>query len=436
MREKFMDGARKNKIPQKPAAQVFSLMEQFAQYGFNKSHATAYALLAYQTAYLKVYYPVQFMASLLSSEVGNTDKIVMYIAECKEMGIPVLPPDINESELHFRSLDGRIRFGMLAIRNVGEGVINSILAYRREHGSFRSLFEFCEEVDSRSLNKRVLESLVKSGALDSLGWKRSQCMDMLDAALESGQKARRDRESGQKGLFAVLAENGKQEMLEPAPPDIEEWPMEKLLSFEKETLGFYVSGHPLSRFTEEIARFSSKNIAELTAAGQSTECQVAGIITDLRKRRTKKGELMANFTLEDLSGSVTALAFPNAFAKFEPCIESDCPVLVTGRFEPEDERSHKIVISEMEPLPGILQRNAKALRITASIASLTPVSAMQLHRLLEDNRGETGVEVQLYSPSEFSVHIQSADFVKVKSSPELIQQIETICGQGSVSVIR
>jgi len=435
MKEKFIEGARKNKISEKSSVQVFSLMEQFAQYGFNKSHSTAYALLAYQTAYLKVYYPVQFMSALLSSEIGNTDKIVMYIAECKEMGIPVLPPDINESDLHFSSVDGRIRFGMLAIRNVGEGVILSVLAYRKEHGIFRSLFRFCEEVDSRSLNKRVLESLVKSGAMDSLGWRRSQYMDMLDSAIESGQKARRDRESGQKGLFAVVTENGDSEIPEPSPPDIDEWPLEELLSFEKETLGFFVSGHPLTRFADEISCYSKKSISELTTKGQNTECQVAGIITDLRIRRTKKGDLMANFNLEDLSGSVPTIVFPNAFAKFESYLSADCPILVSGRFELEDERSHKVIVFEIEPLPGIIQRNAKSLCITACISSLSPTSAIDLHRLLEKNSGETGVDVQLYSSLDYSINIQSSDFVKVKSSPELIKQIEIICGQGSVTVI-
>jgi DNA polymerase-3 subunit alpha len=435
MRKKFMEGARKKKISEQSAEQVFNLMEQFAQYGFNKSHSTAYALLAYQTAYLKVYYPVQFMAALLSSEIGNTDKIVMYIAECKEMGIPVLPPDINESDLNFRSLDGRIRFGMLAIRNVGEGVIRSILDYRRQHGRFSSFFQFCEEVDSRSLNKRVLESLVKSGALDSLGWKRSQCMDMLDTAIEYGQKARRDRESGQKGLFASLSESGKSEIPEPAPPDIKEWAIEQLLAFEKETLGFYVSGHPLNRFADEVAKYSKKSISELMVDGQSTECQVAGIVTDLRTRRTKKGDLMAIFTLEDLSGAVSTIVFPNSYTQFEPFLSADYPLLVSGRFEHEDERSFKIIASEIEPLPGIMQRNARTLRISTCISSLSPSSATELHRLLEKNRGETGVDVELYHPSDFRINIQSSDFVKVKSSPELIRQIEKICGRGSVQVV-
>ncbi|MBN2317815.1 MAG: DNA polymerase III subunit alpha [Acidobacteria bacterium] len=435
MREKFIEGALKKNISEKSAKQVFSLMEQFAQYGFNKSHSTAYALLAYQTAYLKVYYPVQFMAALLTSEIGNTDKIVMYIAECKDMGIAVLPPDINESSLDFLSMEGRIRFGMLAIRNVGEGVIQSVLEYRNKNGKFRSFFQFCEEVDSRSLNKRVLESLIKSGALDSLLWKRSQCMEMLDTALEYGQKARRDRESGQRGLFASVSASGQAELPEPEPPDIPEWPIEQRLAFEKETLGFYVSGHPMSRFAEEAARYSKKPIADLTAEGRSIECQVAGIVTDLRTRRTKKGELMAIFTLEDLSGSVPTIVFPNSYTRFESFLAADCPLLVSGRFEPEDERSFKIIASEIEPLPGIMQRNAKTLRITARISSLSPASATELHRLLEKNRGDTGVDVELYHPSEFRLNIQSSDFVKVKSSPELIRQIEDICGLGSVQVV-
>jgi DNA polymerase III subunit alpha len=434
MREKFIEGARKNKIPEKSAIQVFDLMEQFAQYGFNKSHSTAYALLAYQTAYLKVHYPVQFMAALLSSEIGNTDKIVMYIAECKDMGISILPPDINESELEFRSLKGSIRFGMLAIRNVGEGVIRSVLQYRNQLGRFRSLFQFCEEVDSRSLNKRVLESLVKSGALDSFNWKRSQCMAMIDMAIEYGQKARRDRESGQKGLFAAMS-SGQTAISEPAPPDIPEWSLEQRLGFEKETLGFYVSGHPLDRFAAEVKRFSKKSIAELISEANSAECKVAGIITEFRQRRTKKGDLMAVFTLEDLTGAVEAVVFPNSYAKFESYMTADCPILVTGRFEVEDQRSCKIIASDLQPLSGISERHARTLRISAPISNLSPDSATQLHQLFENNKGETGVDVELFNPLEFRVNIQSSEFIKVKSSPELIQQIEVICGPGSVHVV-
>ncbi len=432
MRDKFLAGARANGIPEKIAIQVFDLMEQFAQYGFNKSHATAYALLAYQTAYLKVHYPVQFMAALLSSEIGNTDKVVMYIAECKDMGIPVLPPDVNESELQFHSTGSRIRFGLLAIRNVGAGAIQSILDHRREHGRFRNLFQFCEAVDSRAVNKRVLESLIKSGALDSFGWRRSQMVALADAAVEQGQKAQRDRMSGQRGLFNEPM--GPAGLPDPGPPDLPEWPPEQLLAFEKETLGYYVSGHPLDRYAKELRLFSRKSLAEFASEGASVECKVAGMVTDCRQRRTKKGELMAVFTLEDLTGAAEAVVFPNAYIKYASYLESETPILVSGRFE-VDENSSKVICSEIEPLAGIAERNARMLRIQASILDLKCDAANELYRLFEENRGETGVEVELYHPSQFRVTIQSSDFVKVKSSSELIRRIEDICGAGSVRVL-
>ncbi len=433
-REKFLAGARKNKIPEKSAVQVFDLIKQFAQYGFNKSHATAYALLAYQTAYMKVHYPVQFMASLLSSEIGKTDKVVMYIAECRDMGIPILPPDVNESELYFHSVGGKIRFAMLAIRNVGEGAIRSILEVRKRIGRFTSLYQFCEEVDSRAVNKRVLESLIRSGALDSLGWRRSQMMAQADSALEHGQTIQRDRASGQKGLFLDLPGSAAA-VPEPKPPDVAEWSGEQMLAFEKETLGYYVSGHPLDRYADELARFAKKGLAEYISDGTSAECRVAGIVTECRTRRTKKGELMAVFTLEDLSAAAETVVFPRDYPKFEALLTADTPILVSGRFEVEDENAWKIIASDIQPLQGISERNARTLCIRAPIEGLAPQSATDLHRLLASNRGETGVQVELYHPRDFRVTIQSADFVKVKSSPELIRQIESICGSGSVQIV-
>jgi DNA polymerase-3 subunit alpha len=280
----------------------------------------------------------------------------------------------------------------------------------------------------------VLEGLVKSGALDSLGWKRSQCMAMIDVAIEYGQKARRDRESGQKGLFASLSA-GQSAIPEPAPPDLPEWPLEERLALEKETLGFYVSGHPLDRFASEVARFSKKSIAELIGESKTADCKVAGIITDLRTRRTKKGDLMAIFSLEDLTGAIETVVFPNAYPKFESFVAADFPILVSGKFESENEKSCKIIAAEFQPLSGIAERSAKTLLIRARLSSLSPESALSLHRLLESNRGDTGVDLELYDPSVFRVNIQSSDFVKVKSSTDLIRQIESICGTGCVQVV-
>jgi DNA polymerase-3 subunit alpha len=292
----------------------------------------------------------------------------------------------------------------------------------------------CEEVDSRAVNKRVVESLIKSGALDSLAWKRSQLMALADQAVEHGQKVQRDRQSGQRGLFTDVP-LGSAAAPEPAPPEVPEWPPEKLLAFEKETLGYYVSGHPLDRLASEISTFSKRPLAELISAGTAGECRVAGIVTECRTRRTRKGELMASFKLEDLTGAVETVVFPSLYSKTEGLLASDTPILVTGRFEAENENSYKIVASEIQPLEGAAKRNAKALRIRAPVSDLAPDSAIELYRLLETNRGETGVDVELYIPGDLHVTIQSSEFVKVRSSPELIRQIEGICGAGSVRVI-
>ena len=434
-RPKFVEGAKSKGVPAKVAEQVFALMEKFAEYGFNKSHSTAYALLAYQTAWLKLHHPVQFMAALLTSEIGNADKIVMYIAECRDMGINVLPPDINESMTHFHSAGESIRFGLLAVRNVGEAAINSVIECRGKLGRFRDLFHFCEEVDSRALNKRALESLVKSGALDSLGWKRSQHISMLDAAIEHGQKLRRDRESGQKGLFANFGAESGAALPAPAPPDLPEWPLEDMLAQEKETIGFYISGHPMEKFAREAACFCKKSIAEIVGEGKSTECTAAGIVTDFREKRTKKGELMAIFNLEDVGGSIETVVFPGAYQKYKTIIVTDKPIMVSGRFEFEGERSCKIIASDMQPLLGILERHAGKLRIAARTDVLSADTADLLNRLFETSRGNTGIEIELYHPENFRVNIQSSDFVKVKSSTELITRIEKLCGRGSVQFV-
>jgi DNA polymerase III subunit alpha len=316
---------------------------------------------------------------------------------------------------------------------VGEGAIRSVLQYRREHGRYQGIYQFCQEVDSRSVNKRVLESLIKSGALDSFGWRRSQLMTSVDSAIEHGQKAQRDRESGQRGLFSDLAA-GREAAPDPDPPNVPEWPIEQLLQLEKETLGYYISGHPLEKFAAELQRVASRNIADLLGDGATTDCKAAGIVTECRTRRTKKGDLMAVFNLEDLTGSVETVVFPSLYAKCEALLQADTPILVTGRFEVEDENGSKIIASELQPLSGLAERSARLLKISAAVSKLSPDAATQLQRLFSKNRGETGVNLDLYHPCDFRVSIHSSEFVKVKSSPELIRQIEAICGPGSVTI--
>ena len=256
-REKFITGAIANKIPEKKAKKIFELMEHFGGYGFNRSHSAAYALLAYQTAYLKANYPVFFMAALLTSERQNTDKVVHYLSVGRKMGIKILPPDINESALDFTVVEGEIRFGLAAIKNVGDSAIESILEARRNRGGcFESLVDLCEDVDLRLVNKRVLEALIKSSSLDTLGGKRSQLYGMIDRALDHGQRVQRDRESGQANLFGDAEATRRHPELMRLP-DLPEWSERERLGFEKATLGFFLSGHPLERFRAELESYAS-----------------------------------------------------------------------------------------------------------------------------------------------------------------------------------
>src|SRR5215475_8061657 len=233
-------------------------MEQFAGYGFNKSHSAAYALLAYQTAYLKTHYPVEFMAALLTSQMGNTDNVVKYINECREMEIPVEPPNINVSDSNFTPHGNAIRFGLAAVKNVGRNAIEAISAARRQLGRFSSIFEFCEKVDLRLMNKRVLESFIKGGAMDEFG-NRAQLMSVLDKAIERGQKAQRDAELGQHGLFGVFQDeqvNGNSEKL----PALPEWDEHQRLASEKEVLGFFITGHPLEKYRDKMEAFRTLSV--------------------------------------------------------------------------------------------------------------------------------------------------------------------------------
>src|SRR5579859_6260173 len=316
-RERFVEGAAQRKYPPKKIEKIFDLMAQFAGYGFNKSHSAAYALLAYHTAYLKTHYPVEFMAALLTSVTGNTDEVVKYINECREMGIAVEAPDINVSDANFTPHGAAIRFGLAAVKNVGHNAIESIVAARKELGRFQTIYQFCEKVDLRLLNKRVLESLIKSGAMDSLG-RRAQLMAVLDKAMEHAQKTQRDAESGQHGLFGVFQQE-ETHAYEDRLPDTPDWDEHTRLANEKEILGFFITGHPLDKYREKLEDLRALSTAELAAMKSSTgkdELLVtAGIISNLRVLKSKRGDFYAQATLEDMSGSIDMIVFPEAYKR-------------------------------------------------------------------------------------------------------------------------
>ncbi len=434
-REKFIAGAKAKGLEEKKVAKIFDLMEQFAGYGFNKSHSTAYALLAYQTAYLKAHYPVCFMSALLTSEINSTDKIVKYIIECRDMGIKILPPDINISHLHFTPAGNDIRFGLAAIKNVGSNAINSILEARQKVGRFKSIFEFCEDADLRVVNKRVIESLIKAGAMDSLGHRRSQLFAVVDRAIETAQKAQRDRESGQQGLF-ILPVAGSDDLQgglsDQALPNTPEWPESQLLSYEKETLGFYITGHPLSKFAADLKDFSTANTESLGEIESGKEISLGGIVTIMKNLKTKKGDRMAVVQLEDLTGAVEAVIFPDAFQRHQSLLTPDAALLVKGILDVEDSGNRKILVNEIQSLAGIRQRLAKSVTIRVNLAGIPPNEVEKLQTVLGQHPGEAGVVFQLEQPKAFLVTLRPNQFVKVLPNVQFVQEVESICGVGTV----
>ncbi len=437
-KEKFMAGSKLRKITAKKAERIFNLMESFAGYGFNKSHSAAYALLAYQTAYLKTHYPVYFMSAVLTNEMGNTDKIVKYINECRDLGIEILPPDINQSELNFtpaipRPGDSisRIRFGLAAIKNVGENAIKVILEARHSQGPFQSIFDLAERVDARALNKRMLESLIKAGCFDSLKAKRSQLAAVIDRAMEGGAKTQRDQLAGQTGLFGGPTISPANDRL----PDLEEWQEHILLNYEKETLGFFITGHPLAKHAKDLEEFSTATTESVGRLENGQEVSIGGIFTSTRTMRTRKGDRMGTAVLEDMHGTMDILVFPEPFRLYEPMLKSEDPVFVKGRIDIDETGKVKLLASEILPLKDIRQTMARKMIVHVNLIGLEENAATRLFDLFEKNRGECSVLFELEHERQFLVILRPDNYVRVKPHPQLIRAVEEICGIGAVKFI-
>jgi len=437
-REAFMEGARKNNVNEKKATKIFDLMEYFAGYGFNKSHSTTYAWVAYQTGYLKANYPWHFMAALLTIEAANTDKLAMYLGECRELGIPILQPDINSSELAFTVAKDGVRFGLCAVKNVGEGAILSMLAVRKELGRIDSLHTLCEHADLRLVNKRVLESLIKAGALDSLASEqhrsvrdRRACLfAAVDKAIEHGGRHQRDRDKGQSQLFGGFDDNGVPETVR--LPDATPWIEAQQLAFEKEALGLYMSGHPLERFSEELKAFGAKRLAEL--AGSEADTWVGGIVSGLRPLKTKKGDRMCVFMLDDIAGSLEVVVFPETFGKHGSLVEADAMLLVRGKFEKDDE-SARIVATELLPIAALKERTTREVVIHLSGRATGRPTFEALAELLTRHRGDRRVFLELDVKSqEKPLRVRSEVAQRVRPSERLVLEVEQICGAGSVEL--
>ena len=435
-RDRFVKGAVQRGLPEKKVGPIFDLMEQFAGYGFNKSHSAAYALLAYHTAYLKTHYPVEFMAALLTSQTGNTDNVVKYINECREMGISVEPPDINVSDAYFTPHGEAIRFGLAAVKNVGRNAIESIVQARKEVGSFRSIYEFCEKVDLRLLNKRVIESLIKSGAMDAFG-NRAQLMAVLDKAMERAQKSQRDAEMGQHGLFGVFqqeeASNGDSEKL----PSVPEWDEHQRLSYEKEVLGFFITGHPLEKYADKLQDFralTAETISNMKTGTGRDEVRTAGVISNVRVLKSKKGDLYAQAVLEDMTGAIEAIVFPEAYKRLQGMLKQEIPMLVHCSVRVEEGSNPKIAISQLQSLEEAQPKLPRSIRIRVPLDTATAASVDTLHTICQDRKGEAKLMFSVDRPGDFMVVMEPAGY-NVCPDRSFITRVEELFGRGSVQII-
>ncbi|PTL35078.1 DNA polymerase III subunit alpha [Candidatus Methylomirabilis limnetica] len=431
-RKKFVDGAKAKKIPARTAEKVFDKMAPFAGYAFNKPHATAYAIVAYQTAYLKAHYPVEFMAALLTSGMADTDKIAKYIDECRQMGITVLPPDVNESESSFTVVGEQIRFGLVAIKNVGETAIQSILATRRGKGPLRSIFDFCERVDLRLVNKRVIESLIKCGAFDSLGAARAQLMAVADKAMEAGAGVQRERVHGQVSMLDVLETKGGLGHQAGALPVIPEWSASLRLAAEKETLGFYVTGHPLAAYRDVIAKVAAVTTDRLATCQDKETVTLCAIVVAIKEIATKNGERMAFVTLEDMVGTVEAVVFPELYKANLLHLVKDVAVLVKGQVDVGEEVV-KLLLTEVSPLANARRNGRSIVEITVEESHLSAPQLEQLKGLLLRFPGPVPVKLHLSVAPGAQVTIAASPDMTVAADELLRREVEALLGPGTIT---
>jgi DNA polymerase-3 subunit alpha len=455
----FLEGCAAHGVDPKVAGEIFDLMEKFAEYGFNKSHSAAYGLITLQTAWLKAHYPVEFMAALLTSEKDNTDKVVAHIAEARAAGHQVLPPDVNQSDLEFGAVEGRIRFGLGAIKGVGESAIEAILEARKK-GAFRNLFEFCERVDGRRVNRKVLEALVKAGAFDFEKRPRRQLFETLEKATERGAASQRDRAVGQSSLFGLLEEPSSSNGPASPPSEyarVEEWSEKERLAFEKEAIGFYVSGHPLNQYEKELRRYA-RPITWVQRARRDDKMTVGGVVAALRERPTKTGRRMAWVTLEDLSGSVELVCFPSkeggrsvmgkdgrwtkggprpGFDQWEPLLKSDEPILVTGVVQlnnrDEEQPQAELIVEEVQLLREVRDQRVKRLELRVRADMVTEDRLEKLADLARQHEGATPVAVTLLFPGLAEALVGSTA-LKVAVSDELIGAVDRLFGEKVVEL--
>ena len=434
-KELFLDGAKTNGFTEKKAEKIFDQMAYFAGYGFNKSHSAAYALVTFQTAYLKAHHPTEFMAALLTSEMGNTDKMVGYFTECRERGIPILPPDVNESQKNFTIVEGGIRFGLAAIKNVGGSAIESIIARREAEEPFSSFFDFCCRIDMQKVNKRVLEGLIKVGAFDSTGTKRAQLMAVMEQTLDEASAIQKERALGQTSLFEAFEgetdSSNSYALARPLPP-IDEWQQTQILQFERELTGFYITAHPLTQHAEAIRLLSTHTTATLHEAHEGREVKICGVIGSLKVTTTKKGNRMAYVQLEDLQGLVEVIVFPELFQNCSEFLSTDTVIQAMGTVDHMDSGA-RLKATKLEPLHDLQARTVKRVTIRLAETPETWGKLPKLQEVLHRHPGPAPIAFHFHLDSQVQAESAPLPNLTVLPSSDLVYEVEQILGKETVT---
>lgn len=429
-KDRFMSGATERKIEKKLAEEIFNQMETFARYGFNRSHSAAYAMVSFQTAYLKSHYGVEFMAALMSHEMEDTDKTFKNFNECRKQQIAVMPPDINESSAGFSVREGKIRFGLEAVRGTGEKAVESIVSCRNEKGFFKDLEDLIERIDTRVANKRVLENLVKSGALDFSKVTRREMFERLDEVLKFAMSGKAS-DPNQIGLFGA---SSKVNEVPRKRLNIAEWPVNQRLAFEREALGFYISGHPLEKFRNDLKRLGAIPTSSLKHQ-KRTEVRVGGVITALKLKNTKKGDRYATFSLEDWIGTIEAIVWPDVYREVASVIVADDPVLVTGRADVSEERAN-LIVEKIESLIALRDKNATQGFLLLGENDDIEGHLPRLQGVFQKHPGTCPVKVKLVlKTGEVSVVLRDGGNapVCVMPSESLCDEVEQIVGRPAMA---
>jgi DNA polymerase-3 subunit alpha len=427
-KEKFINGCVKKGIEAPQAEKIFTFIEPFAGYGFNRSHAACYALIGYQTAYLKAHYPVQFMASLLTQDMGNQDKTIKNIAECREMGIKILPPDLNESQADFTVVEGSIRFGLAAVKNVGVKAVESIIEARNLSGPFKDLLDFCRRVDGSKVNRRVLEGLIQCGSFDFTTVYRSGLIASLDDVV---RLCGTSHDPNQLNIFSSIKSPAGGFSGIYKFPDVAEWGKREKLIKEKEALGFYITGHPLDEFKGEVKRFATCSIQGLFKLQDKSQVKVAGVIENLKMKRTKKGDRMAILSLEDQTGATQVIIFPEAFNTYSAFLRNDEPLLICGIAE-VGENSSKIVAKDIVSLESLRHKSIRTIELELDHKTTSRDLLEDIKDVLFRYPGECSVLFRMNMGDGKEILIGANNHYRVLPCEEMLGEIEKITGKRAV----